>query len=411
MNATSSRTFGFGALCEGSLLNILHFCNDGLQASFLLLLPFVAADVCLSTLQVGLLTAVHFLMSVLLAVPAGVAARRHNGLSLLLGGAALCGGCFLAMPIARDFWSAGLIYLLAGVGYGIFHPIALGLVARRAAPRAGARSMGWFTLVGDIGRVVVPGLVLGILPLVGWTVAAGGTGLATILLATSFFVWRGEQQQPAAAADPTAERAEPARVVDVLRQRPFLWACVIGFFDALANSSLYVFLPALVLVKGFGTCDVGLFVAVFFAASLTGRVCIGRVADRLGKVRSLALCQLAIAATIGGMCLGSHVLVLGLCVACLGMLSKGSLPVYMSMTSQRLPRGAVQVGFGINQMVLGVAVALSPLLLGWVCDHAGVTGAFATAGVLGLLTAAMTLLDLHWRPLANLTPAPQKPKG
>ena len=54
----------------------LHFLNDGLQAALLALLPVIALAVGLSALQVGIVSAVHFLVGALLSAPASQLSSR-----------------------------------------------------------------------------------------------------------------------------------------------------------------------------------------------------------------------------------------------------------------------------------------------------------------------------------------------
>src|SRR6266480_8091118 len=68
------------------LLNILHIFNDGYEASFLLLLPFIAKDLHINLAQVGILGTINNALSIIIAFPAGVLAAKYGGLKTLIVG-------------------------------------------------------------------------------------------------------------------------------------------------------------------------------------------------------------------------------------------------------------------------------------------------------------------------------------
>ncbi len=192
----------------------------------------------------------------------------------------LAGGCTESLP------SLVAVYLLAGVGYGVFHPhLPSRLVARLAPPNRASRAMGTFTAVGDVGRMVVTFALL--------TAAAGGDpsvvmqfagliacGVAAVTAVTT-------PRSSAATADGgdrgVAARGRPA-FRDVFRRNPgFARVCVLGFLDSVASSVLYVFLPAVLAERGGDDATVRACVTTFFAASLAGKVVVGWAADLPGR--------------------------------------------------------------------------------------------------------------------------------
>jgi MFS-type transporter involved in bile tolerance (Atg22 family) len=59
-------------------LYILHILNDGFEASLLLLLPFIATDLHLDQIQVGVLGSTVKILYVFLALPAGYLAIKFG---------------------------------------------------------------------------------------------------------------------------------------------------------------------------------------------------------------------------------------------------------------------------------------------------------------------------------------------
>src|SRR5436305_11023186 len=73
-----------GFSSQSFYLNILHVLNDGFQASFLLLLPFIAKDLHTNLTQIGFLGTLVNSLSVVLALPAGYVATKVGGMRTLV---------------------------------------------------------------------------------------------------------------------------------------------------------------------------------------------------------------------------------------------------------------------------------------------------------------------------------------
>ena len=379
-------------------LYALHFLNDGFQASFLLLLPFVAGELRMTGMHVGLLTSTHLFLSVVLAVPAGFAARCWGGTRLLLACMALYGGCFLIAPLTDGLWLTAAVYLLAGIGFGVFHPVAFAVTAQSSDQEACTTSMGVFTAAGDLGRAVITGAFMAIAAVLAWqsaSVAAGlfSLGLALLLLARERGTPTRSVRQPV--------NAKPLKEILylLLRRKGFSLTCAFGFLDGLANSSLYVFLPFLLLSQGLGNQELAFLISMFFAASLLGKVVVAWIADRCGRKLSLTASQMMICLAIVGLTSAESIPLLALSVGILGCFSKGGLPIILSLTAEQLPRRRLEIGFGINQTILGIATTLSPLLLGFTAGSAGPLWAFGCAASLCLFNATLILVTWRFFPL------------
>ncbi len=140
-------------------MSTLHILNDGYLASFVILLPFIAAGLGLSLTQVGILGSILNTAAVALALPAGYLAARFGGLRILLGALMLYGGALFALGASMNFLVVGLVFLVAGVGFGIFHPIAFALIARWSPKETRGRAVGNFTAIGDLGRIGIAAAV------------------------------------------------------------------------------------------------------------------------------------------------------------------------------------------------------------------------------------------------------------
>ncbi len=388
------------------LLHGLHILNDGVQASLLLLLPLIAAQAGFGALEIGTLTSVHFLMGVLLAVPAGILARRFGGLRVLLAAALLNALALTLLPQAANVWGTGAIVTLAGAGFGIFHPIAFALIGRWTTRESTSRAMGWFVATGDVGRSAMTALLAALLVTIAWQHASWllAALLAVVAVCGLCLFPRptaGPEDPPAshrgADAVPTvpSHAAEPSQ--RLLSNTRFLFACGIGGLDALANSGLYVFLPLLLAARGMDIGRIGICLSLYFLGGILGKVISSPVAARFGERCTLSLIQAVMAAVLISLATTHSELLLMLFSAFAGVLAKSSLPLVLSLTSAALPSRSTEVGFGINQTILGAATTISPLLLGAAAHFGAATSAVTLAAALSLGAALVARLPMGSR--------------
>jgi len=140
-------------------INFLHICNDGFQASFLLLLPFIAKDFHLSLTQVGVLGTLQNAVLVALALPTSYIALKIGGMRTLLLAICLYALGFIGMTFSPVFLWLIPMFILGGFGFGLFHPSAFSVIAARATKETRGRAMGNFTAIGEVGRIGISAIM------------------------------------------------------------------------------------------------------------------------------------------------------------------------------------------------------------------------------------------------------------
>lgn len=149
-------------------LKLIHVFNDGYQASFLLLLPFIAKDLNISLAQIGSLGSFFYLFETILALPAGYLGEKINGKKILMIAMILYALSFFALTFAPSFSILILFFTLAGIGFALFHPIAFALVAKLTNKNNRGREMGDFMAVGELGRIGLSALLTFLAVKIGW---------------------------------------------------------------------------------------------------------------------------------------------------------------------------------------------------------------------------------------------------
>lgn len=362
------------------LLQAMHVLNDGYAACLPLLLPFVKKELPLTLGQIGVLGAVLNFSGIALALPAGALAGRWGGLRILSRAAVLYSAAFLIVAWARGYAALLSAFALASLGFGIFHPVAFSAVARGSAPAELGRRMGAFTAVGDIGRIAMAAAVTALVARVAWRPAALTYGIAGLLM--------GALLVAAAARIPAAKGAgERKRLFEpaLLRNRNFLLVNATGALDAFASSSLFLFLPFLLVERGSSPALLGSFTGAFFLGNLLGKTALGAVVDRVGNKRVFLVSEALMAAAVAAMAFASSLPVIVALALLVGILSKGTVPVLGSMIADASRRdGSFEQAYGMSSFVTSVANAVAPAALGIAAEAFGVERVFLICAAVAL---------------------------
>lgn len=142
------------------LLNILHIFNDGSKIALIILLPFLAKELHISLTQVGFLGTILNICLIVFAIPAGYISARIGGVKVLLIALLFYTMGFIATGFVFSYAMLLITFFIAGIGYGVFHPVGMLLITKWSDKKTRGREMGNFTALGDIGTVAIPAMFL-----------------------------------------------------------------------------------------------------------------------------------------------------------------------------------------------------------------------------------------------------------
>lgn len=359
--------------------------NDGYQASFLLLLPFLVNDFHINLTEAGLLGTIANSVSIFFAMPAGYIATKIGGLKTLLIAMGIYGLGFFATSLAPSaFWLFPL-FIIAGIGFGIFHPIGFALVAKLSDKENRGKHLGNFTAIGDVGRIGIVTLFTFLIAYLGWRYTSMLYAGITISLAAIFFFFFLPKTEHFITKE---KNKSSVSFKEIIKNKRFLLASAAGFLDTFASSSLFIFLPFLLLKRGIEPALLGSFTAVYFFGTLFGKTALGRVADRFGAIKVFIASELAMALFILLLANATSIFLIIICSIILGIFTKGTVPVIMSIiTKTGEHHGNFEKLFGVSGTVASIAATIAPVFLGFISDKAGIVMAFIVMGVFSLLAA------------------------
>lgn len=375
------------------VLNILHIFNDGFQASILLLLPFIAKEFHANLTLVGLLGTVMNSLQIILALPAGTLSTRFGGLRVLLFGGLMSSLGFIGIASGSTFYWLVPLFMIAGLGFGLYHPIAFALVAKLSKKESRGNTMGMFTAVGDIGRIGLSVLVTFIIIKIGWRNTSMLYGIIGMLVMLYF--WKRFIRIPkvnSALEKRSLPHMTRKTIVTILQNKQFALANASGMFDSFASSSLFIFLPFLFLAKGIDLSLLGLVTSTFFVGNIVGKYVLGSLVDRIGNVKIFVVTELSMAISIILLTFADSYIFLILFAVVLGALTKGTVPVLQTMVAESIEgQPYFDHAYGVSALLMGSAATLAPLVLGYISDQYGIYFAFYISAIFALLAIIPSL--------------------
>ncbi|MFJ8041164.1 MFS transporter [Kitasatospora sp. NPDC096147] len=219
----------------------------------------------------------------------GIAVDRRGLGWLAAAGLALAGTGFGLSGLAGPYALVWMLVLLSGVGVAMFHPAA-GKAAREAAGDSAA-AMGVFAAGGSVGFFLAP--VLATPLLVTWGVRATVCFLPPALL-TAYVLHRHRRRT-------LASGRVAARRTGADQWGPFLLLTAVAMVRSVVFFGVSTFLGLHWLRDLGGSRTLaGVALACFLGGGVTGTLLGGRIADRLGLVRTVQVgTALAVPALVG----------------------------------------------------------------------------------------------------------------
>jgi MFS transporter, FSR family, fosmidomycin resistance protein len=380
-----------GAISRSRLFLIAclaHILHDGYASMLYLLLPLWQSELTLNFAQVGILKTLYSAAMALGQLPAARLGERWSEKPALVIGTFVTAAAILGLHWSVSPLGLGLLLAIGGLGASVQHPLASTLLAKAYRGPALRTVLGTYNFAGDLGKMVIPGILTLLIAAFGWrhgTEALGVLGLAVAVmllagLRTNEGVVREEQQL-----------VHQSSLPESVRRRGFASLSAIGMLDSATRAGLLTFLPFVLVRKGADASAVGLALSLVFAGGAAGKFACGMLATRLGILRTVAVTEAATAFAI--------VLVLVLPLAgclvlmpALGIALNGTSSVLYGTVPELTPSGREARGFGYFYTLTIGADALAPPLYGIVGDTIGL---FASI----MLVAVVVLLILPLLPL------------
>ncbi len=226
---------------------------------------------------------------------AGRMVDRFGPRRLMLGGIIMAGLALVGLSYATTMSAFYLFYAFNALGYVCGGPLPNQVLLSRWFDKGRGKAMGIAYLGIGVGGALVPLLAYNLSQRFGWRGAMWWLGMLMIVVAlpAAYFV----KEPPAAAA---SARAAAERSLAPILSRPAFFLLLIGSMASIGavggtmqNLALYLSLD-----RKLAQVDVDATLSLVLIGSLSGRLFMGWLADRVAKKRVMILIYVIVAAAI-----------------------------------------------------------------------------------------------------------------
>lgn len=356
------------------------------------LMPEVKAGLSLTNAQLGTLASVQQFTGWGSTVASGYLGDRFTNKTALLLGLSLgiMGVSYFVLGVAGSYTVLLGAMLFVGLGPSIYHPPALGALARRFAERR-ALLISLHGAGGSLGEATGPLLAGALLAFLAWRDLLQVSMLPA--LAAALLMWtllRGDGSTAQAGAGSFRAYLSAFRVV--LSSRVLLLVCLATGLRSVGQTTTSTFLP--VYLKddlGYSTEVKGLFLALAQVAGISSQPLMGHLTDRFGPKRVLVPALSAMAALLFLVPLAEGQVQLALVILALGAflfsLHAILLATAAELVSEEMQATAVSLIYASS--FIG---ALAPTVAGLLADAQGLRATFFFSAAMVALAAAVIFL-------------------
>ncbi len=376
-----------------------HLAHDTFTAYLAPLLPRLQENLSLSLAQAGSLSGILQAASLLNPL-IGYLGDRTSLHFFVIGAPAVSATLMCAVGWMPSYAALVALLLLCGLSVAAFHVPAPAMIAQIAGRRVGL-GMSLFMAAGEAARTVGPLLVV-------WAVGMWGLGgiwrtLFIGWLASGFLYWRFRQ----IPAYPRTRRLSWREAGPSLR-RVFAPLAPVMLLRGSLNVGLSVYLPILLVLRGYSFEEGGIGIALWSGAGVFGALLGGTLSDRIGRTRML-LIAISTAASLLFVLLyalerGVAGWLLAIVIAASGFFTLSATPVLQAIVLENSHDLRATANGFFMQMSFGFRLLLS-IVIGALGDgfaarfFTGERSAYHGLGLALGLAAALSFLSLPfiWR--------------
>jgi len=359
------------------------------------LVPYFATGMGATGLAVGNIIAAFALGQLVSAPSWGRFSDRYGRRPAILLGLALSAVAYVLFAFSNSLALLLFSRLVQGIGagtVGVLHAYVTDSMDQDDR----AKSLGWLSASTSLGVVIGP--AFGSFLTIAWGRRAPGLVAATLCLAISVFAWRylAESRDEAArlaapARRPRAGRQALARVLTHPGEPSsrLIWIYAIGIGAFYGTTQL---LP-LILAGRFGVTErtVGWFFMYFGVMGVIIRTLL--LGPALNRLREARVARLGLGFLAAGLCLAAVSTTYPWLFTSFTLMPLGTaflFPCVTSLLSRVVPKSERGLQMGVQQTYGGIARVAVPIAAGALVDQFGAGVPFMVAGLIVLLTLAMT---------------------
>ena len=380
-------------------LNFYHILIDGLYDSIPILLTFIVFYFGGNEKQIGLIVSSGSFVATACGLCTLFFSRRFDFRQILGLTAFLYGVGFLFNSFSQSILYSGMFFVVAVAGHTVFHNVSFSFITNKTDRKTLGRALSDFTAYGDIGRVPLTALsgyvaAVTISGIAGWRVLCFSYGVLILLVGIALLLIKKKKKEIKEDDPHKRKRVFPSFLVT--HNKNIMLVLASSVINAFSSDQIFVFLPSLLLFKGFDHRILGSLAMGFTLGCFIGKTACGRLLDQYGTRKVFVTSQVLLSTLLILLILSNSISSVIIIALLLGIVTKGTVPVIQSMITEPLENNEFYDDiFTINGFARGGINVLSPIFFGVVASRSGPYYAFGIMSASALVTILPMLRIKH----------------
>lgn len=237
-----------------TLLGLGHSISHFFQLVIPPLFPWIMPEFGVNYTQMGAVMTLFFITSTAGQAASGIISDKWGAKKTLFSGISLLLIASIILAIAPNYYVLFLVTFLAGMGNSVFHPTDYSLMNRLVSADRLPFAFSIHLIMGNVGWIIAPILMVGVASIFGWRAAAVAAGGVVACVLSMFVFARHLFDLDPAAHDldsqknrsMTKEPEESKAGNFAFLLAPAVWLCFgFFFFNSFALSILQNFSPSI----------------------------------------------------------------------------------------------------------------------------------------------------------------------
>ena len=365
----SQRAIGVLFACFAIIL--VHYA---IRYSYGTLLPEMLPSLSITKAQAGMIYSSYFIAYTALSPVLGLLSDRYDIRIILTLFVALMGGGAFLMAYPTSQLQASLFFGVAGVGCSACWAPVMALAQRWTTESRRGMSLAFVDAGSSLGVMAAGAITPLIVVAYDWRAGWMSLGvLAFIVAIVSFFL---VQSYPKKQSNPSPQDGGRRRLVGITYKQLFsdtrFWLIGLAYlFTGFAIIVPFAFISTYAVQElSFPYDSATRLVTIIGAGGITGKVVLGPISDKLGRIKILVISAILIAG--GNLAIAySRGWMLMVFTFIFGIGYGACWAMYAACASDFFSKQAAGGIIGLWTVYLGIGTMLSPILAGWIADATG----------------------------------------
>lgn len=353
---------------------IANFLNKGMVQTSLAIIPFIQQDLKFDIFWVGFITSIFSFVNTVSAAFSGFLITRLEIKKSLLLSMFFITLSWLTISFTTNIPILIMAYVFGALCSSTFETLIGIFISKVVSKEERATQFGNSGALGDLGRVSISALtvLLITIPSIGWINAARLN--ATITLTYSIFIFIFFKYNiPIRDASVKLD----TNFKQILSNTKLVLVTITSSFDTFASLSLYIFIPYLLMGKGFSVGESGLMNTLFFVGYMLGRLGVSRLSKHFGLKKTFIITELIMGALIFTLLLVDNPIIISIIIVLLGVTTRGTSPILKAMLSHSInEKHSLEDSMAFYQVCGNATTMIGRLIFGAVANSFGVISVF-----------------------------------